>query len=272
MTNSDPFRELVQAYALDSLDEQVRAEFEAHLAAGCGECAQELAEARWLVSELAHLAPTAAPSDALKARLMSTVQAEAQASASQAPPEVVSMPKTKSLVPWWLWVGVAAMLLLTVYSSWRARGLQQEMSDLKERAAREDRQRQALQHELLVAQHEAIILSDPKSVKIMMPPTSPNMPQLLAAWHSQWGLVVSGQKVPMPADDWVLQLWLIPKTPGGKPMPSMIIRPDSDGQFMMMVENPPAVIAEIKAIAITEEPAGGSHEPTTKPMWVGGIS
>jgi anti-sigma-K factor RskA len=67
-------------------------------------------------------------------------------------------------------------------------------------------------------------------------------------------------------------LWLIPKTPGAKPMPSMMVRPDADGKFMLLVANPPGAMESTKALAITEEPAGGSSAPTTKPIWVGAIS
>jgi anti-sigma-K factor RskA len=39
-----------------------------------------------------------------------------------------------------------------------------------------------------------------------------------------------------------------------------------------MVDNPPEVMAETKALAVTEEPAGGSPQPTSTPIWVGGVS
>jgi anti-sigma-K factor RskA len=67
-------------------------------------------------------------------------------------------------------------------------------------------------------------------------------------------------------------LWLIPKAPGSKPMPSMTMRPDADGKLMLLVANPPEVLAETKALAITEEPEGGSAQPTMTPAWVGGLS
>jgi anti-sigma factor RsiW len=73
----DHFRELIEAYAIGSLDAAERAELEAHLSGGCSECAKALEEARWLVSQLAYLAPNAEPSDMLKGRLLQTVRAEA---------------------------------------------------------------------------------------------------------------------------------------------------------------------------------------------------
>jgi anti-sigma-K factor RskA len=86
------------------------------------------------------------------------------------------------------------------------------------------------------------------------------------------GLVVSGQKIAPPPGDRVLQLWLIPKEAGGKPVPSRVVRPDDHGNFVLLVANPPEAMTETKALAITEEPAGGSALPTTTPKWVGGIS
>ena len=117
-----------------------------------------------------------------------------------------------------------------------------------------------------------MIWSDPKSVKIMLRPKDPKMPQLEAMWHPELGICVMGQKVPMPASNRALQLWLIPKAPGSKPMPSLTFWPDAEGKLVLMVENPPDVMADTKALAITEEPAGGSAQPTSAPMWVGGLS
>ena len=76
----------------------------------------------------------------------------------------------------------------------------------------------------------------------------------------------------MPPSNRTLQLWLIPKTPGAKPMPSMMWRPDANGNFMLMVANPPESMRDVKALAVTEEPAGGSPQPTSAPMWLGSVS
>ena len=70
----------------------------------------------------------------------------------------------------------------------------------------------------------------------------------------------------------VPQLWLIPKLPGGKPIPSLALRPDAEGKFVLLVSNPPELMAETKALAITEEPEGGSSQPTTPPRWVGRVT
>ena len=255
MANADQFRELIEAYALGALDPEERASLEAHFASGCAECSKALDEARWVVSQLAYLAPDAKPSDMLRGRLLQTVRAEAHAAKSA---------KTSS-IPFWMWGAVAALLVFTVYQTWETIQVKKIIEQTNAQAQAEVVKR----HEL---EREAAILTDPHSVKIPMPAGEKNMPELKAMWHEKLGIVVAGQNVPMPSGNRTLQLWLIPRAPGGKPMPSMMVRPDPDGKFMLLVSNPPDSMDATKALAITEEPAGGSSQPTTKPIWVGAIS
>ena len=83
---------------------------------------------------------------------------------------------------------------------------------------------------------------------------------------------MTGQNVPAPSGNLVQQLWLIPKTPGGKPVPSLALRPDAEGKFDLLVANPPELMEQTKALAVTEEPEGGTQVPTTPVRWVGDIS
>lgn len=268
MNTHDQFRELTEAYAMGSLDAGERAALEAHLAAGCSECEKALEEARWLVSQLAYLAPNAEPSDMLKGRLLQTVRAEAAGNPA-------AVPATGgTAVPWWLWAGVAALLLFSVYSAWSERQLRGTVANLQQQADAQRAERQQLEQQLRAAKlqtQEAMIWMDPKSKKIMLQPKDPNLPQLEAMWHPELGLCVRGWKVPSPGEKRMLQLWLISKK-SGKPMPSMTFWPDANGTFSAMVENPPDTMSDTQALAITEEPIGGSPQPTSAPMWVGGVS
>ena len=274
---------MYEAYALGALDPPERAAFEAHLATGCAECAKAVAEARWLVAQLAYLAPEASTSDMLKDRLMQTVRSEAKSSSLRATPTKTTTP---SGIPYWLAAGIAALLLLTLYFAWDAHRLKQELRAANERNQRNEEivastqnERAAAQQELSAMQEqmakmrrENAILTDPASVKITLAAQKIQAPQMVAMWHDKYGIVLTGQKVPMPAGNRVLQLWLMPKAPGGKPIPSMTVRPDANGNFVILVSNPPAASSNTKALAITEEPAGGSPAPTTTPKWVGAMS
>ena len=264
MNNCDQFREMYEAFALGALDPAEHAALEAHLATGCQDCAKSVDEARWLVSQLAYMAPEAAPSDMLKGRLMQTVRAEAQA-------EKRSMP-ARRVIPFWMWAGVAALFLFSVYSTWNSQRLEREIQAANQRVAAILQERRELDAQLQLAKRAAIIVTDPASLKIALASQNPRSPALEAKWHSQLGIVLTGQKIPVPSGNRVLQLWLIPKAQGGKPIPSLTLRPDADGKFVLLVANPPELMAATKALAITEEPEGGSAQPTTTPRWVGGVS
>lgn len=263
MSTTDQFGELLEAYALGALDAPERAALEAHLAAGCAECTQAIAEARWLVSQLAYSAPDAAPSDMLRGRLMQIVRAEAASS---------RISPTKSPVPFWMWAAVAALLIAAVYSAWDARRLQNQVRDIHNRAVAELANREKIEQELAEVRREATILADPASVKIALATNDPQLAPLQAQWHAALGIVLTGQKIPQPPSNRVLQLWLIPKAPGGKPIPSQVVRPDANGNFVLLVAAPPEQMANTKALAVTEEPTGGSPQPTTTPKWVGAVS
>jgi anti-sigma factor RsiW len=268
LNNCDQFREMIEAYALGALDPEERGALEAHLGTGCADCVKLVEEARWLVSQLAYAAPEAAPSDMLKGRLMQTVRSEAQTHA-QAKPRALP---AKSTIPAWLWGAVAALFVFSIYSSWNMRRLQDEIRQANDRAATLLAEREKAAKQLAAAKREAMILMDPSSVKIVPAGKSALGMELEAKWNPELGVVVMGEKVPMPSPHHVLQLWFIPKAPGAKPMPSMMMMPDANGKFMVLVANPPESMDATKAIAITEEPEGGSPWPTESPRWVGGVS
>lgn len=277
MSSCDQFREMYEAYALGALDAAELPAFEAHMATGCPVCAKGVAEAYWLVSQLAYLAPENAPSDMLKGRLMQTVRAEAAKSA----PSISrgSLDSRTARVPYWLSAGIAALLLVTLYAAWEAHRAKEELKATNERLAERARAEQAATDEKIAAMTEQIaamrresaILTDPAATKIMLMPQKIAAPQLVAMWQHENGIVVTGRKVPLPAANHVLQLWLIPKAPGAKPMPSTTLRPDASGKFVMVVAHPPDP-SEIKALAITEEPEGGSPQPTSAIRWVGAMT
>ena len=264
-TIRDPFLELIEAYALGSLDLEERSTLETHLASGCADCAKALGEAHSLVSQLAYLAPEAQPSDMLRGRLLKTVRAEAKANSARTQTSAAT-------IPFWMWGAVAAVVLLALYNFYEEHELREsnrqtqialdELLELQKKTAQE----------LALARREALILTDPRSLKIAMPAGKSGLPELHATWHAALGIVVSGEQLPVPSGNRTLQLWLIPKTAGSKPIPSLNIRPESDGKFHLVVQEPPDKQGDTKLLAITEEPEGGSQQPTTTPIWVGSVT
>lgn len=266
MNNSDQFRELIEGYALGALDPEERAVVRAHLATGCRECSAALAEAQLLVSQLAYVSPEAAPSELLRGRLLKTVREEARAEKTSADTA------TRSTIPIWMWGAVAAALLFALYNLNEERTLQQQILKTREILTAQIQSQLKTEQELAIARREALILTDPRSLKISMPANDRKLPVLQATWHQALGIVVNGQELPLPPSGRTLQLWLIPNQLGAKPIPSLTLRPDANGKFALLVASPPDSQGGTKALAITEEPEGGSLVPTTAPIWVGAVA
>jgi len=255
------FREWVEPYALGALDAAERAALDSHLAAGCQDCAKAVEEARWVVSQLAHMAPEAAPSGMLKERLLQTVRAEAKAAESTA--------QAPTGTPWWMWGAIAALLFFAVMTERGTLQLRKELRQAEYQAASYQKEIQDVEAKLELAKRENVILTDSASVKIKLAEAGPEQPRVDAIWHAKLGIVLTAENIPAPAGGRVFQLWLIPKDPNGKPVPSGVVRPDEDGKFALLVANPPGDMAETSSLAITEEPAGGSLQPTSPVKWVG---
>src|SRR2546430_11621974 len=84
----EDYKEMLAPQALDALDPTDARAFEDHLS-GCAECRAEVADWRDTASLLAHMATPAAPSDALRARILSAAKPTTERSArvlAMAPP------------------------------------------------------------------------------------------------------------------------------------------------------------------------------------------
>ena len=178
----------------------------------------------------------------------------------------------KSAISFWMWGGVAAALLFALYNAYEVRITTNKVQEMRAALAQQIQIQRESAHDLALARREALILTDAKSVKIAMSASNKDMPKLQATWHAELGLVVSGQMLPMPSGNRTMQLWLIPKTPVARPVPSLTLRPDSNGKFDLVIANPPLSMDGTKALVITEEPEGGSRQPTTTPIWVGAVA
>ena len=178
----------------------------------------------------------------------------------------------RNVVPLWFWAAAAVLFFFMVLEAWDARILREEMRTVNEHANSEMQKRQQLQQELALLHREQNILSDSTSVKIPLTGQNAQLPKMQATWNNELGIVVRGQTIPPLAEGRVLQLWLIPKALGAKPVPSVTGRPGADRRFFLIAPNPPEPLRETESLVITEEPAGGSDQPTAAPKWIGGIS
>ena len=81
--------------------------------------------------------------------------------------------------------------------------------------------------------------------------------------------VLHAFRLPQTAPGRADQLWLIRD---GQPVPSRVFTPDGDGSTTLFDIELPQSTTGVTAVAVTEEPAGGSKLPTTQPFLVGTVS
>jgi len=269
--------EFYEAYALGALEGPEREEIERHLARGCTACTVGVEQARWLVAQLAYLAPEAQPPAALRGRIVAAAAGSEPASAATTAGgagvrSIAARPERRrqpSAIPGWAWAIAAALLLATVYSVRQTRQLDRELAAVQRDLRDGQAQRAAIESEREHYQMAMEILSaqDTKALELM--PKKAAMPPVQAYWSPKMGLLVMSANMPQMASNMTLQLWMVPKK--GQPMSVGIFRPDGEGH-VMLVAAPGEPIAEIAALAISEEPAGGSPQPTSAPVWVGPLT
>jgi anti-sigma-K factor RskA len=254
---------LYEEYALGVLEGEERAEIEAHLARVCPQCTPGMEKARWVVAQLAQMAPDAQPPQSLKKKILDA----AKASGSVA--EFAKPKPSRAIFPTWAWAAAALLALITGYSIRQMGNQNAQLADLRRQMKLATMQSKALQDQLDLGRMITSVMMSPESKPLKLMPVDKNMPMVHAYLHQHMGVAITADQMPsMPAAR-TLQLWFVPKT--GKPMSVAIFRPNAEGQISIIAPvNMP--VAEIAALAVTEEPAGGSPQPTTNPAWVAQVN
>ena len=229
------------AYALDALEPGAeRDRFTRHLSR-CQSCASEVRGFREVATALA-FGTAAEPPAGLRDRVL------AAAARTRQPPEVRTHARprrTRARVPWVPWLSgvvATASIVVAVLFGFAQAHTQDELNQVR-------------------AENQAIslLLSAPRAKLLTYPVTHGGLATVvLAADRHELAVVTTGLPA-LPAGK-VYQLWLI-----GKPAITSagLLPPAKDGQT-------PAVLATgvVKgdALGLTVEPAGGSAQPTTKPI------
>jgi anti-sigma-K factor RskA len=233
------------AYALDALEPGAeRDRFIRHLSR-CPSCASEVRGFREVATALAFA--TVDPSTEPPAELRDRVLAAA-ARTRQQPPEVRTHARprrTRAKVPWVPWLSgvvATASIVVAVLFGFAQAHTQDELNQVR-------------------AENRAIslLLSAPEAKLLTYPVTHGGTATVvLAADRHQLAVVTTGLPA-LPAGK-VYQLWLI-----GKPTITSagLLPPAKDGQ------TPPVLATGVvkgDTLGLTVEPAGGSAQPTTKPI------
>jgi hypothetical protein len=178
-------------------------------------------------------------------------------------------PLKRPMFPVWAWVAAAALALVTGYTIRRMENQTTQLADLRRQMKLATLQSQALQNQLDQGRMVASIMTSPDSMLLKLMPKDKEMPMVRAYLNPHMGVAITADQMPSVAPARTLQLWFVPKT--GKPMSIAIFRPDSQGQVALVAPvNMPR--NEIGALAVTEEPAGGSPQPTNAIAWMAQVN
>ncbi len=169
----------------------------------------------------------------------------------------------------WAWIAAAALALLTGYTMRQINNQYDQLAQLRKQMKLATMQNQALQNQLDIDHMVAMIMVSPDSRSLPLTPKDKYMPVIHAYLHPHMGMAITADEMPSLASARMLQLWFLPKS--GKPVSAAIFHPDAAGEVALVA---PVTLPwnEIAALAITDEPAGGSPQPTTPFAWTAQIN
>ena len=264
-------RDLAAAYALGALSPEEARAFEAFLATSV-EARQEVDELRETAALLALSAPEAQPPAVLRARVLDAV------AAGKVPPLPAGTGAPFSAAPRGtplIWGALAASLFAAVglgVQSWRLAGeLARRDADLAERESTIARQMRSLAdqgRQLATRDSTLASLLSPGVELVQLTATGDPDPRIQLFWDRRRNTAVlhASKLKPVPTGR-TYQLWFIKD---GKPVPSVTFRVATAGEALV---SQVAVPSEglLSAVAVTEEPEGGSPQPTTPILLVGAL-
>jgi anti-sigma-K factor RskA len=233
---SDDIHALAGAYALDALDELERARFEQHLAR-CSTCRDDVAGYRATATRLATASAEPAPA-AVRSRVLSEIT-----TVRQEPAAVRAVSRRRSLLAPVL--GAAAALALVVGAV--------TLVD-----ARNDRDR--------AEEVSAVVTADDATrIDLAGTPDGPESASGSVIWSASLGrAVVTLDGLPALDDGRAYALWFIVD---GAPQPAALVD-TNDGRVVATIDAPDG---DVQAMGVTDEPAGGSAQPTTPILLAGSV-
>jgi anti-sigma-K factor RskA len=228
-----------------------------------------VAEARGFISQIALAAPSVEHPPELRAKIMDSVNASGEAVRATSHIDRKTFTPQRELFPMWAWGAAAVLALVTGYTIRQMSRQTDQLADLRKQMKFATMQSQALQNQLEMDRMVASVMLSPDSAQVKLLPSDKNMPVLHAYLHPHMGVAITADQMPSMPSALTLQLWFVPKS--GKPVSAAIFHPDAMGQIGLVA---PVTIPlnEIAALAVTEEPAGGSPQPTTPIAWIAKVN
>ena len=248
-------RDELLLHAAGALDEGERRDLGAHLASGCPACAGALAEAESVLAHLPMALDPVAPSAGVKRLLMARAAGEDAAGEPEAPAR-----RAPSRARVWLGPALAAGLAAAVTWVAVAVPMQRRQGRLEERIAVQADRIGRLETDLARSSEIVQVMRRPDTLVVSLgSDTRPDAAGRVfwdrgaGVWH------FSATGLEPLAPDRTYELWFI--NDAGEKIPAGVFDVDARGRGELRAEVP-ASAGNIVVAAVTDEPAGGSAQPT----------
>lgn len=162
------------------------------------------------------------------------------------------------------WAAAACLLLFAGWSWYSARQFRRDKIQLEARLLDLEQDAGRLQRAL------AIVMSRDSRLIPLRQTAATDAAEFRAFWSEPGGILLAGINIPKPSEGRTWQLWILPKK--GNPVSGGVIEVEPGGRVLVIASTPGATFAETSALAVSEEPAGGSPQPTAAPAWLGPLS
>ncbi len=247
-------RDLLILYAAEALEPAETEAIAAHLAIGCPRCSGGLAEAEAVLGHLPFILDAVPPSAEVRAALMRRVAL----SPRRAP---AGRPRAGAWIGAWVRPALAAFAAALVTAVTLTVPAQRARQALLTRVDAQDREIIRLREAMQDAAETVRILRSP-AVRVVTLSGTESQPQAAARifWDQSrrtWHFYAAALRAPDRGRTY--QLWFI--TPAQEKISAGTFDVDPGGEATLEIALPPGLEA-IAVAAVTDEPAGGSPQPT----------
>ncbi len=247
-------RDLAAAYALGALSPEETREFEAYLASS-PEAQREVAEYRDVAALLALAGPEAAPSEALRERVLGGVSRQ----------KTRSIPRRTNRI---VWGALAASLVGVVGLGSALMSTRAQLAQLQGEMSIASIQLDSAQK--LIANRQATLdwIFEPNVELFQLTASGDPNPNIQLFWDkTRKSAILHASDLHQIDPGKTYQLWFIKD---GTPVPSVTFKPEPTGHAKVEPLGVPSY-GDISAAAVTIEPEGGSKQPTMPIVMVGSL-
>lgn len=259
----------VPAFALGALDADERDAFEAHLEE-CAQCRAAVREHERVVNALAGQIPAVEPPTHLRARVLeAALEERANVRDREEPGVAYARPspaaRARRSFAWRPWLAAAAA---AAFAAWAGLSYRRSAIRAETLAAQLEDARATIETlELDGARRDSLLaaLTGPAVETVTLTSTG-NEPRVRLFWNRGTDrIIVTAFDLPPAGTGRTYQLWGL--APGEEPVSLGTFDTGPDGRAVVL--RPLSSETMYAQSAVTEEPAGGSEQPTTDPFLVG---